>query len=180
MVDPITIAAGFALAKKSIEVCKSALETAEDVQGIAGHLDNLFEQKDKVEQHVADAKNKPQSAMQKAIAEKTDGDNSDTSLSAITAEVLERKKLDRAILNLSIAINSKFGEGTFDQILQLREERLKEKKAQEEKAKAYLAKKRKKDKIFWDSVWKAIWQLAIVLSVVGIIAWIILKNCKSC
>ena len=94
--DPVTIAAGFALAKKSIELCKSALETAEDVQGIAGHLDNLFEQKDKAEQHVKDAKNKPQSAMQKAIANKTDGDNSDTSLSAITVEVLEQKKIDRA------------------------------------------------------------------------------------
>jgi alanyl-tRNA synthetase len=110
--DPVTIAAGFALAKKSIELCKSALETAEDVQGIAGHLDNLFEQKDKAEQHVKDAKNKPQSAMQKAIANKTDGDNSDTSLSAITVEVLEQKKIDRAILNLSRKINNKFGKGS--------------------------------------------------------------------
>jgi hypothetical protein len=178
--DPVTIAAGFALAKKSIEVCKSALETAEDVQGIAGHLDNLFHHKDKAEQHVKDAKNKPQSAMQKAIANKTGGDDSDTSISAVVSEVLEQKKIDRAILNLSIQINNKFGDGTWEEIIKLREERVKEKKAQQEKAKAYLEKKRKEDKIFWDSVWKAIWQSAIVLSVVGIIAWIILKNCKSC
>ena len=178
--DPVTIAAGFALAKKSIEVCKSALETAEDVQGIAGHLDNLFHHKDKAEQHVRDAKNKPQSAMQKAIANKTGGDDSDTSISAVVSEVLEQKKIDRAILNLSIQINNKFGDGTWEEIIKLREERVKEKKAQQEKAKAYLEKKRKEDKIFWDSVWKAIWQSAIVLSVVGIIAWIILKNCKAC
>jgi hypothetical protein len=178
--DPVTIAAGFALAKKSIEVCKSALETAENVQGIAGHLDNLFHHKDKAEQHVRDAKNKPQSAMQKAIANKTGGDDSDTSISAVVSEVLEQKKIDRAILNLSIQINNKFGDGTWEEIIKLREERVKEKKAQQEKAKAYLEKKRKEDKIFWDSVWKAIWQSAIVLSVVGIIAWIILKNCKAC
>ena len=178
--DPVTIAAGFALAKKSIEICKSALETADDVQGIAGHLDNLFHHKDKAEQHVKDAKNKPQSAMQKAIANKTGGDDSDTSISAVVSEVLEQKKIDRAILNLSIQINNKFGDGTWEEILKLREERVKEKKAQQEKAKAYLEKKRKEDKIFWDSVWKAIWQTAIILSVLGIIVWIIFKNCKSC
>mgnify|MGYP001472391955 CR=1 FL=1 len=178
--DPVTIAAGFALAKKSIEICKSALETADDVQGIAGHLDNLFHHKDKAEQHVKDAKNKPQSAMQKAIANKTGGDDSDTSISAVVSEVLEQKKIDRAILNLSIQINNKFGDGTWEEILKLREERVKEKKAQQEKAKAYLEKKRKEDKIFWDSVWKTIWQTAIILSVLGIIVWIIFKNCKSC
>jgi hypothetical protein len=178
--DPVTIAAGFALAKKSIEICKSALETADDVQGIAGHLDNLFHHKDKAEQHVKDAKNKPQSAMQAAIASKTGGDDSDTSISAVVSEVLEQKKIDRAILNLSIQINNKFGDGTWEEILKLREERVKEKKAQQEKAKAYLEKKRKEDKIFWDSVWKAIWQTAIILSVLGIIVWIIFKNCKSC
>jgi hypothetical protein len=178
--DPVTIAAGFALAKKSIEICKSALETADDVQGIAGHLDNLFHHKDKAEQHVKDAKNKPQSAMQKAIANKTGGDDSDTSISAVVSEVLEQKKIDRAILNLSIQINNKFGDGTWEEILKLREERVKEKKAQQEKAKAYLEKKRKEDKIFWDSVWKAIWQSAIILSVLGVIIWIIFKNCKSC
>ena len=178
--DPVTIAAGFALAKKGIEICKSALDTADDVSGIAGHLDNLFHHKDKAEQHVKDAKNKPQSAMQKAIANKTGGDDSDTSISAVVSEVLEQKKIDRAILNLSIQINNKFGDGTWEEILKLREERVKEKKAQQEKAKAYLEKKRKEDKIFWDSVWKTIWQTAIILSVLGIIVWIIFKNCKSC
>ena len=126
--DPVTIAAGFALAKKSIEICKSALETADDVQGIAGHLDNLFHHKDKAEQHVKDAKTKPQSAMQKAIANKTGGDDSDTSISAIVSEGLEQKKIDRAILNLSIHINNKFGEGTLEQILKVRAVRVKAKK----------------------------------------------------
>jgi hypothetical protein len=180
MVDPITIAAGFALAKKSIEVCKSALETAEDVQGIAGHLDNLFHHRDKAEQHVKDAQNKPQSAMQKAIANKTGGDDSDTSISAVVSEVLEQKKIDRAILNLSIQINNKFGDGTWEEILKLRAERLKVHKEQQEKAKAYLAKKKREDALFYKKLWTIIWQITVIMSVVGIIAWIILKNCKSC
>jgi hypothetical protein len=178
--DPVTIAAGFALAKKSIEICKSALETAEDVQGIAGHLDNLFHQRDKALQHVEDAKNKPQSAMQAAIASKTGDDSSETSISAVVSEVLEQKKIDRAILNLSIQINNKFGDGTWEEIMKVRAERIKAQKEQQEKTKAYLEKKRKEDKIFWDSAWKIIWQSTVVLSVVGIITWIILKNCKAC
>ena len=178
--DPVTIAAGFALAKKSIEICKSALETADDVQGIAGHLDNLFHHKDKAEQHVKDAKNKPQSAMQKAIANKTGGDDSDTSISAIVSEVLEQKKIDRAILNLSIQINNKFGEGTWEQILKVRAERVKAKKEQQEKAKAYIAKKKREDKIFWEKVFTAIWQVGIIIILIGGIGWFISTNCKGC
>ena len=178
--DPVTIAAGFALAKKSIEICKSALETAEDVQGIAGHLDNLFHQRDKALQHVEDAKNKPQSAMQIAIANKTGGDSSDTSISAVVSEVLEQKKIDRAILNLSIQINNKFGDGTWDEIIKLREERVKAKKEQLEKAKAYVAKKKLEDKIFLQKVWTAVWQTGLIIFIIGGIWWFIAANCKSC
>ena len=178
--DPVTIAAGFAIAKKSIELCKSALETADDVSGIAGHLDNLFHQRDKALQHVEDAKNKPQSAMQIAIANKTGGDSSDTSISAVVSEVLEQKKIDRAILNLSISINNKFGDGVWEEIMQVRAERVKEKKERQVKAKAYLDKKKKADAIFWDKVLTAIWQTAIVLIILGGVIWFISKNCKGC
>ena len=178
--DPVTIAAGFAIAKKSIELCKSALETADDVSGIAGHLDNLFQQRDKALQHVEDAKNKPQSAMQVAIAQKTGGDNSDTSISAVVSEVLEQKKIDRAILNLSIQINNKFGEGVWEEILQVRSERLKAKQEQQEKAKKYLAEKKIKDAIFWDKVLTAIWQVGIILILIGGMWWFISTNCKGC
>ena len=179
--DPVTIAAGFAIAKKSIEICKSALETAEDVQSIGGHLDNLFYHRDKALQHVEDAKNKkPLSKMQMAIASKTGGDDSDTSISAIVSEVLEQKKIDRAILNLSIQINNKFGEGTWDQILQVRAERVKAKKEQQEKAKAYIAKKKREDKIFWDKMFTATWQIGIIIILIGGMWWFISTNCKGC
>ena len=178
--DPVTIAAGFAIAKKSIELCKSALETADDVSGIAGHLDNLFHQRDKALQHVEDAKNKPQSAMQIAIANKTGGDSSDTSISAVVSEVLEQKKIDRAILNLSIQINNKFGEGVWEEILQVRAKRLKAHKEQQEKAKKYLAEKKIKDAIFWDKVFTAIWQVGIIIILIGGIGWFISTNCKGC
>ena len=178
--DPVTIAAGFAIAKKSIELCKSALETADDVSGIAGHLDNLFQQRDKALQHVEDAKNKPQSAMQIAIANKTGGDSSDTSISAVVSEVLEQKKIDRAILNLSIQINNKFGEGVWEEIMQVRAERVKAKKEQQAKAKKYLAEKKIKDAIFWDKVFTAIWQVGIIIILIGGMWWFISTNCKGC
>ena len=178
--DPVTIAAGFAIAKKSIELCKSALDTADDVSGIAGHLDNLFHHRDKALQHVEDAKNKPQSTMQSAIANKTGGDSSDTSISAVVSEVLEQKKVDRAILNLSIQINNKFGDGTWEEIMKVRAERVKAKKEQQEKAKAYIAKKKLEDKIFWDKVFTATWQVGIIIVVIVGLWWFIASNCKSC
>ena len=181
--DPVTIAAissAFSITKKSIELCKSALESAEDVQGIAKHLDNLFEQRDKALQHVEDAKNKPQSAMQAAIASKTGGDTSTTSLSAVASEVPEAKKINRMILNLSRKIDSRFGEGVWEEILQVRDKRLKAHKEQQEKAKKYLAEKKIKDAIFWDKVFTAIWQVGIIIILIGGIGWFISTNCKGC
>lgn len=179
--DPLTIAAGFAIAKKSIELCRSALETSDDISGIAGHLDNLFQQRDKAHQNIEDAKNKKKKTkLQSYLASKTGGDDSDTSISAITSEIVEQKQTERAILNLSIQINNKFGEGTWEQILRVRAERVKEKKERQVKAKAYLDKKKKADAIFWDKVLTAIWQTAIVLIIFGGIVWFISKNCKGC
>ena len=118
--------------------------------------------------------------MQSAIANKTGGDSSDTSISAVVSEVLEQKKVDRAILNLSIQINNKFGDGTWEEIMKVRAERVKAKKEQQEKAKAYIAKKKLEDKIFWDKVFTATWQVGIIIVVIGGLWWFIASNCKSC
>ena len=84
------------------------------------------------------------------------------------------------ILNLSRKIDSRFGEGVWAEILQVRDERLKAHKAQQEKAKKYLAEKKIKDAIFWDKVFTAIWQVGIIIILIGGIGWFISTNCKGC
>ena len=40
--DPVTLAASYSAAKVAISACKSALETADDLSAIGGHLDAIF------------------------------------------------------------------------------------------------------------------------------------------
>ena len=136
--DPLTVAAGFTIAKQSIKVVNSALKTANDVKQIAHHIDTLFhtiENKDKIAEEKK-KKKKGFSKMREAFAKQTGGDVADeTSLGAVAADILEQKKLERQIYNLGVRIDNKFGEGTWKLILKEREQRIKDKAEKEKQRK---------------------------------------------
>jgi len=143
--DPVTIAAGFAVARQSIRMCRSALESANDVSQIGKQLDNLFHSLEKKED-TKKKKKKTFSKLREAFAKETHTDvEDDTSLGAVAADVLEKKKLERQIYNLGVRIDNKFGDGTWKNILEEREERIKNK---EEK----LKKKKEQEKL--DRIYK--------------------------
>ena len=128
MVDPFTIAAGFAVARQSIKLCKKALESANDVGQIASHIDTLFHSLEKKPVAPSKKKKKAFSKLRTTLTKETHEEvEDDTSLGAVAADVLEHKKTMRQIENLSIRIDNKFGEGTWKQILEEREDRIKDK-----------------------------------------------------
>ena len=146
MVDPITIAAGFAVARQSIKLCKKALESANDVSQIASHIDTLFHSLEKKPAAPSKKKKKAFSKLRTTLTKETHEEvEDDTSLGAVAADVLEHKKTMRAIENLGIRIDNKFGEGTWKQILEERKHRVEE---QEEKI------KQKKEDEKLDSIYK--------------------------
>ena len=42
MVDPVSVMAGLALLKKTVEVCSGAVDTCENISELGSHLNNLF------------------------------------------------------------------------------------------------------------------------------------------
>jgi|TARA_R100000656_G_scaffold124929_1_gene104430 hypothetical protein len=146
MVDPITIAAGFAVARQSIKLCKKALESANDIGQISKHIDTLFHSLEKKPDAPSKKQKKAFSKLRQSFTRETHEEvEDDTSLGAVAADVLEHKKTMRAIENLGIRIDNKFGEGTWKQILEERQHRIEE---QEEKI------KQKKEDEKLDSIYK--------------------------
>ena len=160
------ILAGIALAKSAVSGIKSMLDTANDVNDIAHHIDNLFKSRDQVKRDINKNKNakKPKSKMRAMFNKKMNEDeDDDLSVGAVATMVLEQKKMDREIMNLGIRIDNKFGEGTWTEILETRkkmiEEHNKQAKIQREMDKQHDIEVHE----FWIKVWTWTWQITIVV-----------------
>lgn len=133
----------FAIAKKTVELVSSAVDTAENATSLYTGLDKLFHVRDQVDRAVAKQKpKKPKSKLQSFFNSTTQEDeDDDLSVGNVAAMVIEKKRLDRQILNLSIRIDNRLGRGTWEEILNTRETLLAERKD-----KALLVKKAAKEK----------------------------------
>lgn len=169
--DPLTISAavaGFQVAKKSIELCRSALETADDVSGIAKHLDAVFHAHSAA--HAKIKKKKPQTPLQKLFARQQEVEESSSEeLSDVIEEKIEKKKLDKQIWRLALQIDQRFGKGTWQSILDTRKSRIKARQAAEEVARQNALRKAKSDKIFWHKVLIETGKVALVLCFAGLV-----------
>tara|TARA_R100000008_G_C3578793_1_gene167015 strand:+ start:534 stop:1091 length:558 start_codon:yes stop_codon:yes gene_type:complete len=169
------ILAGIALAKSAVTGIKSMIDTANDVNDIAHHIDNLFKSRDQVKRDIHKNQNKkPQSKMRKMFNRKMHEDeDDDLSVGAVATMVLEQKKMDREIMNLGIRIDNKFGEGTWTEILETRkkmiEEHNKQVQAQREMDKQHDIEVHD----FWIKVWTWTWQIMVVfVCVIGMWWWL--------
>ena len=170
--DPITLAAvtgGFAAVKSAISGVRSALESADDVGAIAGHIDTLFRTHGAAKKRIKEAEKKglPKNKWAKFIKLTLKNDDYDeTSLANVAAAKLAEKQQEEDIRRLSIQIDKRFGPGTWGEILEAQEqakiERKKRlKKEAEERAEASL-----QAKSFWHKL------LIETVKVVGIIGFV--------
>jgi hypothetical protein len=98
-------------------------------------------------------------------------------ISSVANDVLEARQQEAAIASLKKEIDRKWGQGTWDSIVDEREKRVAAKAEKQKKAKAAAAAKASEDKAFWDSVYhwmlegfKLVGVLAAAV-VVGAILW---------
>ena len=160
------ILAGIALAKSAVSGIKSMLDTANDVNDIAHHIDNLFKSRDQVKRDINKNKNakKPKSKMRAMFNKKMNEDeDDDLSVGAVATMVLEQKKMDREIMNLGIRIDNKFGEGTWTEILETRKKMIEEHNKQAKIQREMDKQHDKEVHDFWIKIWTWTWQITIVV-----------------
>jgi len=172
MVDPISI--GIA-----ISATKALLDKAVEIKDIAGGLDKLF--------HASEAKpkkvkhKKPKTRMQQLLRMKSgDADyDDDTSISSVANDVLEQRRNERALSNLAVEIDNKFGRGTFEAIKEERTKRLAIKAKNTQKAKERAKQQKEKDDAFYDKMFGYLIEagkLILVLGVTCIVVYLVWTN----
>jgi hypothetical protein len=160
--DPVTIAA-------SIAAVKTAIGAAKNIQSIGHSLEGLFHAQE--EQKKKKGKAKPTTRMQQVLRMRAgdEGYDDETSISAVANKHIEEKQTALALENLAKEIDRKWGQGTWNQILQQRKKLLAEKAASEQLAKENALRKAKDDKIFWHKVLVEAGKVAIILVFAGLI-----------
>lgn len=171
----------FAVAKKAVEVVSSAVDTAENATSLYQGLDKLFHVRDQVDKVVAKQKPKKKVSKLRAFFSATTGEDveDDLSVGNVAAMVVEKKKLDRKILNLSIKIDNRLGPGSWDEILETRERLIEERKKQKKLERKRAKEKELEEKEFWDRVGGYVIEVLKFIFVLGAawgIGWIIWIN----
>tara|TARA_Y100000004_G_scaffold174992_1_gene214190 strand:- start:144 stop:695 length:552 start_codon:yes stop_codon:yes gene_type:complete len=177
--DPLTLAAvtgGFAAVKSAISGVRSALESADDVGAIAGHIDTLFKTHGAAKKRIKEAEKKklPKNKWAKFVklTLKSD-DNDETSLANVAAAKLAEKQQEEDIRKLSLQIDKRFGPGTWGEILEAQEQakverRKRLKREAEERAEAKL-----QGRTFWQKVLIETGKVIfVILFIAGMIAFI--------
>ena len=170
------ILAGIALAKSAVSGVKSMIDTAKGVNDIAHHLDDLFKGQAQVKQKQKKDGKKGNKEWNIYLTEKLHDEKEaeGTSISDITAEVIEQKQIEEQIQAMAKMLNKRFGASTWDEIIELRKKRIEEAKEARKKA-IEAAKKRaiESDK-FWQKILveggKVIGLILGVICMYGIIA----------
>ena len=162
--------AAFALVKGAVDAVKSAVDTANDVQGISAGLDALFHHRDAAARELKKKQKtaKPKSKLHSFFSKKMGEDEEDElSVGAVAAMVLEEKKINRQIENLGVRIDNRFGLGTWDEILATRETLLEERKEKRKKAKEAAAAQALEDEAFHDKIIRCIIEAGKLIGVLA-------------
>ena len=113
--------AGIALVKSAVDGIKSAINTANDISDIAGHIDNLFAGEKQVQQ----TRNKKASAV--SIGDQFGVDN-------VAREIIDARIAKEKMQEIATMVDMRFGPGTWKGIVDERARRIQE--AKEAAAKA--------------------------------------------
>ena len=167
----------------AVALVKAGLSHANDLKDIAGGLDKLFHATENKPKKVK--KKLPKTRMQQLLRMKAgDADyDDDTSISAVANDILEQKRNARALENLGIEIDNKFGKGTFEAIKAERVKRIESRKVQVAKNKEKARIKQEENDKYWDHVIVVVKNIMILIgvSILCIIAgWLMVNyGCKE-
>ena len=166
------VLAELSLAIAAVKGVGELIDSAKSVAEVASSLDSALNLSDKAKKkEAAKPKGKTETRINKQLEkfeDNTDGES--TNLGAIVQEVTDAKALKIELYRLGTKLDVKWGEGTWDKILEIRRKRLeKQERLEYEHQQRILATKRQR-KEFWLEVGKGI-LLVLVLS--GFIYWLL-------
>jgi|TARA_R110000787_G_scaffold101755_1_gene207355 hypothetical protein len=164
--------AAIALAKGAVSGVKSVINTCKDISEISGQIDQMFQAHEQVHKKSSAKGNE---AWNNYLTQKLkDGDEEEgESFSDVTAEIIEKKQIEEQMVAMQRMLNKRFGPDTWNEIVDLREERQKENKIKRSKAKEkFLVDRERKRKRMKYWLQQAGNTIILITAVVGIWWWL--------
>ena len=169
------VLAELSLAIAAVKGVGEAIDAAKSVAEVAGALDNALSLNDKIIKN--NQSSKPKGATEKKIekqlgkySENTTGES--TSLAAIVQEETDSIALRREIHALGLKLDSRWGNGTFDRILDIRKKRIAKQERLEYEHEQRLIAQAKARKKFWMEVLKGF----ALIGFLSLFAWFAFLN----
>jgi hypothetical protein len=165
----VEVLAGIALVSSAVKGIKSTIDTAKDIKDIASSIEDLMTGAEQVEKK-AELKHKKGKAGQwqrylrlrfKSVEETGDG----TSIQEVAAEVIEKKQVEKEIFQMRLMVNKKFGPNTWNDIMIMREVRIKELEKKRDKAKVLAREKAQEDLRKRKKFFKEVFNVLILVGV---------------
>lgn len=151
--------AGIALVKSAVEGIKGAINTAKDISEIATHVDNLLEGEKQIQQR-------------RAKKSSTVGIGDQLGIKSVAQEVIDARLAQEQINEMRNMIDMRFGHGTWQSIIDLRNKRIQEAKAAE--AEARKERIRKHNEMI-ENLKMATFSIVAVGALFAVLVWIAFK-----
>ena len=165
------VLAELSLAIGAVKAVGELIDSAGSIAEVAGKLDTALNLSDRVKKTTpVKAKGKTERQIQQQLDKYDNTDGESTSLGAIVQEVTDAKTLAHQLYRLGTKLDIKFGEGTWDKILEIRRKRLEKQERIRYERQNQIREAKKARKLFYIEIGKGV---LLVTTVSGFLYWLL-------
>jgi hypothetical protein len=151
------VLAELSIAISAVKGLGELIDSAKSIAEVAGQLDEALTLSDKVKKDIpTKAKGKTERQIEQQLEKYDNTSGESTDLGAIVQEVTDAKALKHELYRIGTKLDIKFGSGTWDKILEIREKRLAKQEKLEQDYRERLKELREERKNFWLEILKVL------------------------
>jgi hypothetical protein len=165
------VLAELSLAIAAVKGVGELIDSAKSVAEVASSLDSALNLSDRAKKkEVTKPKGKNERIVQQKLDKYDNTEGESTNLGAIVQEVTDAKALKIELWRLGVKLDVKWGEGTWDKILEIRRKRLEKQEQLEYEHHQRILAAKKQRKEFWIEIGKG---MLLVATMSGFIYWLL-------
>lgn len=165
------VIAELSMAIAAVKSVGEAIDSVKSVAQIAGQLDDALNLTEKAKKNApAKPAGKHERIVQQKLNKYDNTDGESTELGAIVQEVTDAKALRNELWRLGVKLDVKWGAGTWDKILEIREKRLTKQKQLEQEHRDRLKELQEERKKFWLEILKV---LGLLFTLTAFTMWLL-------
>ena len=165
------VLAELSLAIAAVKGVGELIDSAKSVSEVASSLDSALNLSDRAKKkEVTKPKGKNERIVQQKLDKYDNTEGESTNLGAIVQEVTDAKALKIELWRLGVKLDVKWGEGTWDKILDIRRKRIEKQEQLKYERQNQIRETKKARKLFYIEISKGV---LLVIAVSGFLYWLL-------